>query len=52
MAGTGGWQVSFPRREESVLQEQGPVLVPLPEEHDVGTLLLAVWRGILAIDEA
>ena len=44
--------MSFPPREEFVLQELGPVLVPLPKEHDVGTLPLAVGSGILAIDEA
>ena len=44
--------MSFPPREEFVLQELWPVLVPLPEEHDVGTLLLAVESKILAIDEA
>ena len=52
LADTGGWLVSFPPREEFVLQELGPVLVPLPEEHDVGTLLLAVGCRILAIDKA
>ena len=52
MAGAGvGWGL-LPPREEFALQELGHVLVPLPEEHDVGTLLLAVGRGILAIDEA
>ena len=52
MAGAGvGWCL-LPPREEFVLQVLGPVLVPPPEEHDVGTLLLAVGRGILAIDEA
>ena len=49
----GGWCLFLlETREEFVLQELGPFLVPLPEEHDVGTLLLAVGRGILAIDEA
>ena len=48
----GGSWCLLPPREEFVLQVLGPVLVPPPEEHDVGTLLLAVGRGILAIDEA
>ena len=39
-------------REVFVWQVLGPALVPPPEEHDVGTVLLAVGRGILAIDEA
>ena len=48
----GGSWCLLPPRELFVLQVLGPVLVPPPEEHDVGTLLLAVGRGILAIDEA
>ena len=47
----GSWCLLSPR-EEFALQALGPVLVPPPEEHDVGTLLLAVGSGILAIDEA
>ena len=47
----GGWCL-LPPRELFVLQVLGPVVVPPPEEHDVGTLLLAVGRGIMAIDEA
>ena len=39
-------------REVFVWQVLGPALVPPPEEHDIGTLLLAVGSGILAIDEA
>ena len=47
----GGWCL-LPPRELFVLQVLGPVVVPPPEEHDAGTLLLDVGRGIMAIDEA
>ena len=47
----GSWCLLSPR-EEFALQALGPVLVPPPEEHEVGTLLLAVGRGIQTINEA